>query len=128
MSGESDLATLMATMSPQHRPGRFVFATVDTVPVDAEIFASVLEAEGLSVLVAEDDARRLGLPYSFVAGWITLQVHSALDAVGLTAAVSTALATAEISCNVIAGNYHDHLLVPIDRLDDALGVLRELTA
>nr|WP_269151213.1 ACT domain-containing protein [Spelaeicoccus albus] len=68
------------------------------------------------------------MPYSFVAGWITLQVHSALDAVGLTAAVSTALATAEISCNVIAGNYHDHLLVPIDRLDDALGVLRELTA
>ncbi len=72
------------------------------------------------------DAR--SLPYDFVAGWITLQVHSALDAVGLTAAFSTALAEHGISANVVAGYYHDHLLVPIDDVDRALAALRELAA
>ena len=67
-----------------------------------------------------------GLAYDFVAAWITLQVHSALGAVGLTAAVSGALAGAGISCNVLAGAFHDHLLVPHDRADAAVTVLQAL--
>ncbi len=126
MSGETDLGKLLATMSPEARAGRYVFATVDEPP-SAEVLASVVEPEGLSVVVAQEDADRLGLGYDFVAGWITLRVHSSLAAVGLTAAVSAALADASISCNVIAGFHHDHLLVPIDRLDEALAVLRRLS-
>ena len=53
-------------------------------------------------------------------------MHSALDAVGLTAAVAGALAEAGISCNVLAGAHHDHLLVPVDRADDALVALAQL--
>ena len=67
-----------------------------------------------------------GLAYDAVFGWITLEVHSSLEAVGLTAAVSTTLAQAGISCNMLAGYFHDHLLVPVDRLDDALSLLRRL--
>lgn len=78
-------------------------------------------------MLSQDDADRLGLAYDYVAGWIALQVHSALAAVGLTAAVSAALAEANISCNVVAGYHHDHLLVPIKCLDEALTVLRKLT-
>ncbi|SDL14275.1 ACT domain-containing protein [Tessaracoccus oleiagri] len=125
MSGETDLGKLLATMSPEARAGRYVFAAVDEPPA-AEVLASVVEPEGLSVVVAQEDADRLGLAYDFVAGWITLRVHSSLAAVGLTAAVSAALADASISCNVIAGFHHDHLLVPIDRLDEALAVLGRL--
>jgi uncharacterized protein len=54
-------------------------------------------------------------------------VHSALAAVGLTAAVSQALTSQGISCNVIAGYFHDHLLVPIDRVADATRALEELS-
>lgn len=122
MSGETDLGTLMATMAPEVRPGRFVYVMADG-PVDAEVQASVVEPEGLSLVLRQEDANRLGLRYEYVAGWITLTVHSALAAVGLTAAVSAALAEARISCNVIAGYHHDHLLVPADRLDDALAAL-----
>ena len=71
-------------------------------------------------------ADALGVSYDYLAAWITLRVHSALDAVGLTAAVSTALAGAGISCNVIAGYHHDHLLVPVDRAADALAALSGL--
>ncbi|QDB79285.1 ACT domain-containing protein [Georgenia wutianyii] len=126
MSGETNLAKLLAGMSPRCRPGRFVFVTVQSGTVDADVLASVVEPEGLSVVIAQDDADRLGLTYDYVAGWITLQVYSALEAVGLTAAVSGALAEADISCNVVAGYNHDHLLVPIDRLDDELDALRRL--
>jgi hypothetical protein len=72
------------------------------------------------------DADAAGLPYDFVACWITLTVHSDLEAVGLTAAFATALGERGISCNVIAGLHHDHLLVPVERKDDALKALRRL--
>lgn len=127
MSGETNVTRLLATMSPRRRPGRYVFVTVADWPDDAEVLASVVEAEGLSVVLAESDANRLGLTHDFVAGWITLQVHSSLAAVGLTAAVSAALAEVGISCNVVAGHHHDHLLVPFDRLDEAIHLLDHLT-
>ena len=70
------------------------------------------------------EADKAGLPYSFVAAWITLNVHSALEAVGLTAAVSQALALAGISCNVVAAYHHDHLFVPVSEARRALHILQ----
>jgi len=55
-------------------------------------------------------------------------VHSSLEALGLTAAVSAALTEAHISCNVLAGFHHDHLLVPVADADRALEILHELAA
>jgi predicted N-acetyltransferase YhbS len=92
-------------------------------PLEGHIEAAVREAEGLTVVLHRDEANRLGLAYDFVAAWITLQVHSALEAVGLTAAVSSALGAAGISCNVLAGFHHDHLLVPTAQAEHALEVL-----
>lgn len=65
-------------------------------------------------------------PILFRAAWITLTVHSDLSAVGLTAAVAGALAQANISCNVIAGAYHDHLFVPFESAAQAMEILRRL--
>jgi hypothetical protein len=74
------------------------------------------------------EADAAGLAYSFVAAWITLRVHSALDTVDLTAAVSTKLAAAGISCNVIAAHFHDHLFVPYPTAQEALEQLERLAA
>jgi hypothetical protein len=73
-----------------------------------------------------EDADRLGLPYDYVAGWITLRVHSSLHAVGLTAAVAAEVARAGLSCNVVAGFYHDHLFVPRDRAAQVLLLLNQM--
>jgi uncharacterized protein len=127
VSGETDLAALLATMEPALRPGEYVFVVLDDLD-GVEPEATVREDEGLSVVLARERADALGLGYDYVAAWITLRVHSALEAVGLTAALSRALADARLSCNVIAGYHHDHLLVPADRGEEALAVLRELSS
>jgi hypothetical protein len=88
--------------------------------------ASIVEDEGTTLVIPQAEADALGLGYDYVAGWITLEVYSALSAVGLTAVVSSALADAGISCNILAGFHHDHLLVPEDDLDAALEVLARL--
>jgi hypothetical protein len=112
-------------LEPVVQPGEFVFVSLP-IPADLPALATVQEAEGLTHVLYRRDADTYGLAYDFVAGWITLHVRSALDDVGLTAAVSAALADAGISCNVLAGFHHDHLLVPHDRVDDAMAALRAL--
>jgi hypothetical protein len=127
MSGVSDLGELIRSMKPTAREGEFVLVSVDPlrlVGMPAE--AMIREDEGSTVVMKRSDADAEGLTYDFVAAWITLTVHSDLAAVGLTAAFSTALAHAGISCNVLAGFHHDHLLVPSDRRDDALAALEAL--
>lgn len=129
MPPETDLAVLLATIRPARRPGRFVFVSLPpTEPVPPAALATVVEDEGRSVVLPEEDAIARGLRPAFVGAWITLRVQSALDAVGLTAAVSGALAEHGISANVIAGHHHDHLLVPADRADEAVAVLDALSA
>lgn len=122
----ADLAELLRSMEPIQRAGEFVFVSAPTLSTDVVVEASVREAEGISYVLSRESADQFGLAYEYVAAWITLTVHSALNAVGLTAAVSTALARDGISCNVIAGLRHDHLLVPVDLADAALRSLRQL--
>lgn len=128
LSGERDLDVLIRTMDPVVRPEEYVVTVGSDVTALAGVKpqATVREDEGLTVVLARPDAERLGLAYDFAAAWITLRAHSSLEAVGLTAAFSTALAAAGVSCNVLAGARHDHLLVPADRAQDALDVLRAL--
>ncbi|GAA3398982.1 ACT domain-containing protein [Streptomyces roseoviridis] len=127
MHPERDLGRLLAGMRPELHPGRYVFTTVaGPAPAGLDPVVTVAEREGLTMVVRQEDADAASLAYDYVAGWITLRVHSALDAVGLTAAVAGALADAGLSCNVVAGHHHDHLFVEHARADDALGVLEAL--
>jgi hypothetical protein len=112
-------------MDPVLQSGEFVFVTSPS-PVTLRPMAVVHEAEGITYVLPRGEADDRALTYGFVAAWITLNVHSSLDAVGLTAAVAVLLAEAGISCNVLAGYFHDHLLVPIDRADEALQLLKDL--
>ena len=128
MTGEKDLGKLLRTMKPERQPGDYVFCLVEdlsTVPL-AEVVLMFRENEGITVIVRKELADKLGLSYSFVAAWITLTVHSSLEAIGLTAAFSKALAENGISCNVVAAFYHDHLFVPQKDSAKAMEILNGL--
>lgn len=129
MVGETDLARLLATMQPALHPGDYVFCTVGPgAPVPAGALGWFREAEGVTLILPRAAADAHGLPYDYVAAWLTLTVHSSLAAVGLTAAVAGALAEENISCNVVAAYHHDHLFVARADADRALEALRALSA
>lgn len=119
---------MIAGMNATRMPGLFVFcATTD--PAQAarlapQALATCREAEGLSLILPVEQAETEGFDTSLPMVRITLQVHSALDGVGLTAAVATALAEAGIPCNMVAGYHHDHAFVPAPQADAALAILR----
>jgi hypothetical protein len=124
-TGDTDLHRILREMSPIIVAGEYVMVSLPSRS-DVETMAVVVEGEGITHVMTRATADQHGWPYEFVGGWITLQVHSSLTAVGLTAAVSSALAEEGISCNMLAGFFHDHLLVPHHELERALSILRQL--
>lgn len=132
MSGETDLSNLLKGMRPILQEGVFVFASLrpeeeDMVPTLRPL-GQFREAEGLTLILAEAEAAKAGLAASGPMRQITLTIHSALEAVGLTAAFSTALTAAGISANVVAGFYHDHIFVPERDAERAMAALRALSS
>jgi uncharacterized protein len=126
--GETNLRKLLAAMMPVLRPEEYVYWTLppgESLPAGTVPFATVREDEGLTVVIehqpgwepAGDDAYRA----------ITIGVHSSLRAVGFTAVVARKLADNDIPANVIAGYYHDHVLVPAASANRAMMLLRELS-
>ena len=126
MTGETHLPNILANLDVDVREGTYVLVTRRTpdAAADAVAEARITEREGITYVVPEAFAGNE--PPGFVAAWISLRVHSALNAVGVTAAVSGVLAERGIACNVLAGFHHDHLLVPAARRDDAVAAIRSL--
>lgn len=121
-----DLDELLARLSVRRRPGRYCLLSDVPVPAGTSVAATIVEDEGITTVMSVTDAERLGARPEFVAAWLTVEVRSALDAVGLTARLATALASENIACNVLAGYHHDHLLVPFEMADRAVAVLEAL--
>lgn len=128
-AGETNLASMLQSLKPELHEYDYVFCTVpnpDGYNLN-EVVGMMREAEGTTLVVKKEYADANDLKYTSVMAWITLKVHSSLEAVGLTAAFSKALAQAGVSCNVLAGTYHDHLFVPKHDAGRAMRVLEELS-
>ena len=130
MSGETNLNTLLASMSPKLQEPEYVFCFIKNGTyedcIELSPLATFMESEGLTIVITKGQADNASLAYESVFKCITLLIHSSLDAVGLTAAVSTKLAEKGISANVIAAYHHDHIFVPTAKAELALASLSEL--
>jgi hypothetical protein len=126
--GEEDLLKLCATLRPVMATAVYVYCSFPDflVPAGLPTLCTIEELEGLTIIVKRTEAERFGLSYTYEARLITLSVHSSLEAVGFIAKISGTLAQARIPCNVIAGYYHDHVLVPVDRANEAMVWLQEI--
>ena len=129
MSSETDLEKLLRGMKPELNAGEFVFCTVDSFQHATKLNPVCIfqEQEAVTVILPKHQADDTVLPYSSTCAWITLTIHSSLEAVGLTVAVSKALTAANISCNVVAAYYHDHIFVPVEDAARAMDALTKLT-
>jgi hypothetical protein len=129
MTGETDLKKLLQGMKPQSNEGEFVFCMVESIQRANTLSPICIfqEQDAVTVILPKKKADVASLPYSNTFAWITLMVHSSLEAVGLTAAVSKALTEAKISCNVVAAYYHDHIFVPVTDAERAMDVLKTLS-
>ncbi len=132
MIGETNLKKLLAGLSPVLRDGEYVFITAESARygdyAETDPVASVMEPEGLTLVLEKKTAEKAGFAYNSIFACITLQVHSSLDAVGLTAAVSELLSLHGISANIIAGFFHDHVFVPSGKASAALALLTDMAA
>ncbi|WP_136465954.1 ACT domain-containing protein [Flagellimonas onchidii] len=129
MSGETNLSTLLSKLQPVLNQGDFVFASVDdSFQFDLNLVHGIFrEKEGITLILKKEIADSINLKYNYMASCITLDVHSSLEMVGLTAAVSNALAKENISCNVVAAFYHDHIFVDKQDAKKAMNVLLQLS-
>ena len=131
MTGETDLKTILASLAPALDTEEFVFCSFEHARYgdhqELQPIVAVAEGEGLTLVIPRAKADAGGIGYQSVFRRITLQVHSSLDAVGLTAAFATRLTEHGISANVIAGFYHDHIFVQAEQAQNALAAINELT-
>ena len=131
MTGEKNLAKLLQAMSPALLDGEYVFCCLEGSRygdhLDLEPIASFVEREGLTLVITKSKADEYEISYEAVFRCITLNVHSSLEAVGLTAAFSSKLGEHGISANVIAGYYHDYIFVQAELAGKAIAAIDELT-
>lgn len=137
MNAITDINQLIRELKPELHEERLVYvkaAGLDVINRFENIenllqqcFAVVNEEEAVTLVLRKELADKAQLDSTQVFKRIVLKVHSSLEAVGLTAAVSTALAEKEVSANMIAGYYHDHILIPEKDATRALDILNELS-
>lgn len=132
MVGETNLDVLLQSMEPELVDGEFVFVTLKSKSygdaADLEPIGMFSEQEGMTLIVPKLKAQAAKVEFESVFKCITLTVHSSLDAVGLTAAFANKLAEYDISANVVAGYYHDHIFVQTQHAEQAIKALKEFSA
>jgi hypothetical protein len=123
---ERDLQKLLVSLRPTSG-GDWAFCVVDeqTVASHSKALMVFREPDAVTLVVPADEAT--GLDVRFVGTRIDLNVESSLEAVGLTAALSAALAKEGIAANVVAAALRDYVFVPTDRAEDAIRALVTLS-
>ncbi len=121
---------MLAGMTPVLKDGTYFFCSTDDAALAAAALTSSLasfrEDEGFAFVLDEAGAIEHGFDRSMPMSRIVLEVFSALDGVGLTAGVASALADEGIPCNMIAAYHHDNVFVPEPMARRAIRVLQEV--
>lgn len=139
-TGETSLSKLLQTLKVTLHPETYTFITLPptfTGQVDFNPNVQMLfreSAEGSTTLILKGGSLEQLQTYTDSGAeissvkWrmLTLNVHSSLEAVGFMAVVSKVLAERGVSCNVVAGWFHDHVFVQREKADEAVEALKRL--
>ena len=124
------MAVLLKNMEPVLHSGDYVFCTVQDLKQVSDLDKVLFffrETEAVTIVLEKATADEWKLGYTYISSWITLNIHSSLEAVGLTAAFANALKQENISCNVVAAYFHDHIFVAKQDAQKAMEALYSLS-
>lgn len=122
MSGETNLSIILKNLQPILHAGEYVYCKINHQE-EMDVSKAILffrEEEACTIVLKKEDADTVGLEYTYISSWITIKMHTSLEAVGLTSVISSALAKENISCNVVAAYFHDHIFT--EKKDEALAM------
>ena len=123
----TNLFKALKNLNPILLNDEYVFCTfLSSIYGDHDEFnpiASFNEKEGLTLVIRKEVAELNNLEFDGVFKCISLNLISSLSSIGLTALISKVLTDNEISANIYAGFYHDHIFVPSDNANDAFKLL-----
>lgn len=131
MSGEKDLEAILRSILVSCDGKEYIYCATNS---DSALMSLLPDAIGL---FREDEAttvimlKDLLQPSDYIQtsdsyAKLTIDVHTSLEAVGLTAAIAKVLTDYGISANVVAAYYHDHIFVPYKSKDKAVEALSSL--
>jgi len=130
MPGITNLDMLLSSMEPELQNENYIFCTFPGSDIAGKLHLKPIlcfhEKEGLTLIIEKEMADKNNIEYLSAFKLISLTIHSSLDAVGLTAAISQKLADKGISANVVAAYFHDHIFVPEEKAHLAIESLHEL--
>ncbi len=129
MPGINNLKVLLKSMKPKLVKGKYVFCRISANKFsklnDVEPVMCFSEKEGITLILEKKDADKLELNYETIWAFITLTVHSDLNAIGFLAEITKVLAKNKISVNAVSAYYHDHLFVPYAKANKVIKLLTD---
>lgn len=130
MTGNTDLQEVLNSMQLSCDEIEYGFATTakSTGFSTADVLGTFQESEGLTILATKQYLEENGLSYEGPFAKLTVEVHTSLELVGLTAVLASELAEKGISANVFAAYYHDHIFVQYEARKEAITTLSAIKA
>tara|TARA_B100000287_G_scaffold432926_1_gene493400 strand:+ start:1051 stop:1452 length:402 start_codon:yes stop_codon:yes gene_type:complete len=117
-------------LNPELLEEEFVFCSHENSMYGAfkemQPIASIQEKEGLTLVIPKKIADKNNISYESSYKCISIGLVTSLEGYGLTAIISKSLNQNQISANIFAGKYHDHIFVPSSKADQALLILNDL--
>jgi uncharacterized protein len=126
MSGQTDLSEVLKTLKITCDNIQYGFTSVKEIHSDVEVLGTFRENEGLTVLADVSYFKKNNIQYDGPYAKLTIEVHTSLDLVGLTAVLARKLAEGNISANVVAAYYHDYIFVQYGKYKQAINLLESL--
>ncbi len=128
MSGLTDLKDTLDSLKVSCDEIEYSFASVpdDSLISRDKVLATFQENGRLAVIAPKEFLDSKEIENEGPYAKLTIDVHTSLELVGLTAVMATKLAKNGISANVVAAFYHDHVFVQYDLRKKAIELLESL--
>lgn len=128
MTGQTNLQEVLNSMQVSCDDVEYGFAVVEptTLIAVSELLGTFNEPEGLTLIATKDYLEKMSITCEGPFAKLTIDIHTSLELVGLTAVLATKLAESEVSANVVAAFYHDHVFVQYSLRQKAIDALHSL--